>query len=53
MTDKQAYQLIGQRAEELAANITVQAKMVEIAKTDGKESAEKWLYNLAIATLAQ
>ena len=51
MTDNEAYKLIGERAEELASNTEVQKKMVEIAKTEGKEKAEKFLYNLAIATL--
>ena len=51
MTDNEAYKLIGERAEELTSNKEVQKKMVEIAKTDGKEKAEKFLYNLAIATL--
>lgn len=51
MTDEEAYKLIGERAEELAKREDVQNKMVEIAKTDGKEKAEKWLYRMAIATL--
>ena len=51
MTDNEAYKLIGERAEELTSNTEVQKKMVEIAKTEGKEKAEKFLYNLAIATL--
>lgn len=51
MTDNKAYKLIGERAEELTSNTEVQKKMVEIAKAEGKEKAEKFLYNLAIATL--
>ncbi|MCI5702395.1 MAG: hypothetical protein MR265_00150 [Erysipelotrichaceae bacterium] len=51
MTDNEAYKLIGKRAEELTKNTDIQNKMVEIAKTDGKEKAEKFLYNLAVATL--
>lgn len=51
MTDNEAYKLIGERAEELTKNIEIQKKMVEIAKSDGKEKAEKFLYNLAVATL--
>ena len=51
MTNNEAYKLIGERANELSKNKEVQKKMVEIAKTEGKEKAEKFLYNLAIATL--
>ena len=51
MTYNEAYKLIGERAEELTKNIEIQKKMVEIAKSDGKEKAEKFLYNLAVATL--
>lgn len=51
MTNNEAYKLIGERANELSKNTEVQNKMVEIAKTEGKEKAEKFLYNLAIATL--
>lgn len=51
MTDTEAYKLIGERAEELTKRIDVQTKMVQIANTKGKEKAEKWLYNLAIASL--
>ena len=51
MTDKEAYKLIGERAEELTKNIEVKNKMIEIVKTDGKEKAEALLYRLAIATL--
>ena len=52
MTDNEAYKLIGERAEELAKEPGVQKEMVRIARTDGKETAEKWLYMCAIATLA-
>lgn len=51
MTNNEAYKLIGERANELSKNKEVQKKMVEIAKTEGKEKAEKFLYNLSIATL--
>ena len=51
MRNEEAYKLIGERAEELSKNTDVQNKMVEIAKSEGKEKAEKFLYNLAIATL--
>lgn len=53
MTDKEAYNLIGERANALAGDTIIQSKMLEIALSDGKEAAEKWLYQLAIATLAQ
>lgn len=51
MTDKEAYRLIGERAEELAKREDVQNKMIKIANKDGKAEAEKWLYRVAIATL--
>ena len=51
MTNNEAYKLIGERANELSKNTEVQKKMVEIAKSEGKEKAEKFLYDLAIATL--
>ncbi len=52
MSEKEAYKLIGERAEELAEDENVQKKAVEIAKTQGKEAGEKYIYMLAIATLA-
>ena len=52
MTDKEAYKIIGERAEELTKNAEVQSKMLCIAKREGEEAAEKWLYMLAVATLA-
>lgn len=51
MTDQEAVAMIGERAEELAKDARVQKKMVEIGNSKGKEEAEKYLYNLAIATL--
>ena len=51
MTDKEAYELIGNRAKEFIQNIEVRQKMVEIAKTKSKDEAEKWLYMTAVATL--
>lgn len=53
MTDLEAYELIGERAEELTKRADVQKKMVEIADNDGKAEAEKWLYMSAIASLIQ
>ena len=46
MTDKQAYKLIGERAEELSKNIDIQNKMVGIAQKEGKQKAEQYLYML-------
>lgn len=51
MTNEQGFEMIGNRVEELVKNAKVQDKMVEIAKTESKEAAEKYLYMLAIATL--
>lgn len=51
MTNEQGFAMIGKRAEELAKDAKVQGKMVEIAKTENKEAAERYLYMLAIATL--
>lgn len=51
MTNEQGFAMIGKRAEELVKDTKVQNKMVEIAKTESKEAAEKYLYMLAIATL--
>lgn len=51
MTDNEAYAAIGERAEEMAKVPEIQKKMLEIAKTDGKEKAESWLYQMAIASL--
>lgn len=51
MTNEQAFEMIGERAEELTKDSSIQAKMVDIAKKDGKEAAEKYLYMMAIATL--
>ena len=51
MTDKEAYKLIGERAEELTRMKDVQIKMIEISKKEGKEKAASWLYKVAIASL--
>ena len=51
MTNTQAFKLIGERAEELTKRADVQKKMVEIAESEGKENAEKYVYTLAMATL--
>ena len=51
MTDKEAYKIIGERAEQLSQIPDVQKKMVEIAGKDGKAEVEKWLYMSAIASL--
>ncbi len=52
MSDKEAYKLIGERAAELAKDESVQKKAVEIARLQGNEAVEKYIYMLAIATLA-
>uniref|UniRef100_A0AAU8B5H5 Uncharacterized protein n=1 Tax=Dulem virus 39 TaxID=3145757 RepID=A0AAU8B5H5_9CAUD len=52
MTNEEAFKLIGKRAEELANDAKVQRKAIEIAQSQGKEAGEKYIYMLAIATLA-
>lgn len=44
-------QILGDRVMELTEKEEVQKKMVEIAKAESKEAAEKWVYSLAIATI--
>ena len=51
VANDEAYKIVGKRATELVKNIEVQKKMLEIAKTKGKDAAEKWLYMSAVATL--
>lgn len=51
MTDKEAYNLIGERAAELTKRPEIQKKMLEIANAESKEAAVKWVYMAAIATL--
>lgn len=51
MADKEAFEMIGKRAEELTKKPEVQKKMLQIAKEKNKAEAEKWLYMSAIATL--
>lgn len=51
MTNKEAFNLIGERAIELIKDVNVQEKAVEIAKTQGIEAGEKYVYMLAVATL--
>lgn len=52
MDDKQAYELIGERAAEIAKKTAIQKIMVNMIE-DGhtKEEVEKWLYMVAIGTL--
>lgn len=52
MTNHEAYKLIGERAEQLSKMPDVQEKMIRLARENGKEAAEKWLYLAAVATLA-
>lgn len=52
MTNKEAFDLIGKRAAELAQSEKVQKRVVEIAAKQGKAAGEKYVYMLAVATLA-
>lgn len=52
MTNKEAFKLISERANELAKRKDVQLKMIEITNKECKADAESFLYKLAIATLA-
>lgn len=51
MTNKQGFSMIGERADALAKDSSVQKKMMEIQARKGKEAAIKFLYLLAISTL--
>lgn len=51
MTDKEAYEIIGERVKQIVELPEIQAKMVKMAKKDGKKAAENWAYMLAIGTL--
>ena len=51
MKNHEAYEMIGNRATELATVPSVQDKMLDISRKEGKEAAEKYLYLLAVATL--
>ena len=53
MTDKEAYRIIGERAEELVKLPEVQKKMIAIARENGKDAAESYVYKLALATLCK
>jgi hypothetical protein len=52
MDDKEAYELIGERAAEIAKKPAIQKIMVNMIE-DGhtKEEVKKWLYGVAIGTL--
>ena len=52
MTDKEAYELIGERAAEIAKKPAIQKIMVNMIE-DGhtKEEVEKWLYMFAVGSL--
>ena len=52
LTDAQAYELIGERAAEIAKKPSIQKIMVNMIE-DGhtKEEVEKWLYMVAIGSL--
>ena len=51
MTDNEAYAAIGERAEELTKVPEIQKKMLALAKSEGKEKTENWLYQMAVASL--
>lgn len=51
MTDKEAFELIGQRASELVAMPEIQAKMMDVARKQSIEAAETMVYMMAIGTL--
>lgn len=51
MTNKEAYELIGQRVTELVSMPEIQAEMIKVAREKGKEAAEKMIYMTAIGTL--
>ena len=52
MSDKEAFALIGRRAQELAALPEIREKMTELAGKSGREAAERMVYLMAIAKLA-
>ncbi len=52
MTDKQAYELIGERAAELVNHPIIQAGIsAMLAEGYTKEDVIKWVYKVAIGTL--
>lgn len=51
LTDRQAIQMIMERAKELSERPDVKEKGFEIAKTKGMDAAKDFVYRLAIATL--
>lgn len=51
LTDKDALKMIGARAAELAADPAVKAKAEARYRQYGLDSAEKYVYMLAVATL--
>lgn len=53
MTDKEAYKIIGERAEELVKLPEVQKKMIAIAREQDRKAAERYVYMLAVATLCK
>lgn len=52
MSDKEAFEQIGNRARELAELPQIRVKMLELARSHGREAAERMVYMMAIATLA-
>ncbi len=51
MTNEQGFAMIGERADTLAKDSSVQKKMMEIQAREGKEAAIRFLYLLAVSTL--
>ena len=51
MKDSEAFEMIAKRVEELVERDDVKVQMVKIANENGKQEAENWVYQLAIATL--
>ncbi len=51
MTNEQGFTMIGERADALAKDTSVQKKVLEIEAEEGKEEAIKFLYLLSISTL--
>lgn len=51
MTNEQGFTMIGERADALAKDTSVQKKVLEIEAEEGKEAAVRFLYLLAVSTL--
>ena len=51
MSENEAFELIGHRAQDLAELPQIRAKMMELATSHGKEAALRMIYMAAVATL--